>query len=102
MPCFSSVQTKVSDVTMLAQALSILGYGVGIQTNRIRAAKDGSVMEFTRSGSAEAFQMTGDRAGLPAVLRKYAEVGVRSFAARRGYGITENDGTTMVLVNRRG
>jgi len=74
---------------------------MGRESGRVFGEKDGRkiIFEKTRGGAYEAF---GSMRELASICRKYAEIGVLAFAKRKGYGVVDNDGTNMVLVNRRG
>lgn len=103
MPCYSRILTKMNNADNLEAALKALGYTVNRnKTDYFMSAHNGtSAIEFTRSDLSAAFAARGDTAGLSAIGKKYAEVGVRNWASKRGFNITENDGTQMTLVNRR-
>jgi len=102
MPCDSRIEVKVTDMNRLAAALKALGHSVEVQreSGRIFANRDGRTIIFTH-GTAGAY-VDGDRSNLSAIMRKYAEIGVRNFARTRGYTIAEADGINMTLINRRG
>ena len=104
MPCYSKITTKLKDGQRIIDALREHGYKVEtIATgNRIIGTKGRDEIMFDRRREAEAFSVLGDRIDLPAIARKYAEIGVVDWARLRGYGIVENDGVTISLVNRRG
>jgi hypothetical protein len=105
MPCDSRItQTKMKDALRLADALKDQGFNVIGLPDTVIAEKDGrEVMRFTRYRQADAFQTTStDVAKLKAVQVKYAEIGVRAWAKRKGFGVTQFDGKKMTLVNRRG
>lgn len=103
MACFSRVsETKMTDASRLAKAMTALGWDVTEQANRVFGRKSGGVrVDFLRDGQNEPFY-TQDREQLPVIGRKYAELGIREWAQRRGFGITKNDGQQMTLVSRRG
>jgi len=101
MPCYSMITTKLTDGVRIANALYALGYQVqtGIGETTIRGTKRGEEIVFTKGAT---YSVSGSTENLAAISRKYAEIGVRQFAQRRGFSVTENDGIKMTLVNRRG
>jgi hypothetical protein len=103
MPCDSRIVTKLTDGARLVDALREHGYKaeMGRESGNIIGEKDGRRIAFekTRGG---AYDVAGYMRDFASVARKYAEIGVAAFARRRGYGVTENDGTQMTLINRRG
>jgi hypothetical protein len=104
MPCYSTIKTKLSDGARIMKALEILGFdlevpdpeGMGI----IVGKKNMNRITFSKSGKV--YSVSGDAEELVSISRKYAEIGVRDWARRAGYSVTENDGQKMTLVNRRG
>jgi hypothetical protein len=104
MPCDSRIVTKLTDGVRIADALRAHGYAVETVAtgNRVIGTKGRDEIMFERRREADAFAVFGDRMDFTSIARKYAEIGVQTWAKRRGYGITENDGRQMVLVNRRG
>ena len=104
MPCDSRIVTKLTDGGKIADALRAVGYDVTHMTEKaVAGEKDGRQITFSRRyGTGEAFAASGAMRDLAAISRKYAEIGVKAWASRRGYGITENDGRQMTLINRRG
>lgn len=104
MPCDSKILTKLNDGVRLADALRAHGYTVETvgTGNRVVGTKGRDSIMFERRNASEAYAVSGDRIDFRAIARKYAEIGVVNWAKRRGYGITENDGRQMTLINRRG
>ena len=104
MPCYSTIRTKMNnDVTLIA-ALKALGYAVTIHEagNKIAAShSDYQPIIFSRYQKTAAFNVSYGGENLPAIGRKYAEVGVRTWAKRSQFSVLENDGVQMTLVNRR-
>jgi len=100
MPCDSRIFTKMTEGGRIADALRRLGYEVDEADNHISGRQDRRVIEFSKRGDTWTAQ--GALSGLSAIARKYAEIGVRSWAQRRGYSVTESDGRQMALINRRG
>ena len=109
MPCFSVItRTKMRDADRIANALNAIGYVVERNKNGTRVggtSKDWtnirSVM-FSRLNESEPFAVTGDTADIKNISRKYAEIGVRDWAKRRGFAVQKSDGRKIELVNRRG
>ncbi len=102
MPCDSSIRTKLTDAQRIAESLKALGYeATRIDDDRIVVGEKGSRrISFARG--RDGYSASGSTQDLTGISKKYAELGVRAWAKKRGYAITENDGTNMVLVNRRG
>lgn len=104
MPCYSIVtKTKMTDAARIAEALAALGYtNIDGKLNVVSGRIGAEGMLFTRRQEGAAFQTTNlDADRLKAIQRKYAEIGVRAWAKRSGYSVTENDGRSMTLINRR-
>lgn len=100
MPCYSTIKrTKLTDGDKLARALSSTGHAVQRDGDTITATKDGRRMSWTKSGGV--YSVDGYTQELGTVSKKYAEISVREWARRRGFAVTENDGTNMTLINRR-
>jgi len=101
MPCYSRiVSTKMTDKNRIIDAMK--AHGIIAKANGdfiYGTSPTGNSMSFRRAGTAYSFD--GDSSVLSRIAKKYAEIGVREFAKRRGFGITESDGTTMTIVNRR-
>lgn len=104
MPCSSRVtDTKMLDESRLSDALQRAGWTVDVGGNVVTARNAGETVRFSRGRAGEAFvTMWADRAGLQAVQRQYAELGVRDWARRRGYSVAQSDGRKLTLINRRG
>jgi hypothetical protein len=100
MPCYSTIRTKMNNVFNLGAALAALGYTVSAEGLSLRAEKGQDVINFRRYDKADAFNASGDTDNLPAIGRKYAEAGVRSWAIRNKFSILDNDGVNMTLVRR--
>ena len=100
MPCYSTIKTKLDNGERLKAALHDLGYTVDEnEDGDIFAMREGMRTVFEKGAT---YSVRGYTTGLQEISRKYAEVGVREWAKRRGFSVTENDGTRMTLVNRRG
>jgi len=104
MPCDSRIETKMTEGARLVEAMKALGYDMLNEGEFVVVGrKDGAVVGFEKSrGTGAAFTTTAYGNRLDAIGKKYAEIGVRSFALRRGYSIVESDGTKMTLRSRRG
>lgn len=102
MPCDSSIRrTKLTDVIKLTKALTALGLTFTVSSDTVSAVdSNGNSITFTKSGGA--YSVSGTLTDLAKISKKYAEVTVREWAKRRGMAVTENDGTRITLVNRRG
>ena len=102
MPCDSTITTKLTDPNRITEAMKAMGYDVDrVDDDRVIVGRAGNQrLTFTR-GSAEGYRASGYTTDLPAVSKKYAEIGVRAWAKKRGYSILDNDGTKITLVNRR-
>lgn len=108
MPCYSIIWTIITNGDNLITALKELGYDVTtgtVQLKDIIGLNGARRINFYKNGSA-AYAVRGDTTDLPIITRKYSEVGVRSWARRRGFSVvdqTENNGQVQIrLVNRRG
>ncbi len=102
MPCYSTIRTKMNNADNLGAALAALGYTIAHKGDlAVIAEKGGDRIEFSRYGKTGAFSVRRGVSDLPAIGRKYAEVGVRAWASRNRFTVTENDGVNMTLVNRR-
>ena len=100
MPCFSTIRTKMTDGSRISKALSALGYKVNHESDTsVEGNKNGRRIMFSKNGPT--FSVSGDTGDLAGISKQYAEIGVRDWAKRRGYSITETDGTKMTLINRR-
>src|SRR5262245_19604199 len=105
MPCDSRVtQTSMTNADRLAEALADAGFQ-NVQKSEKYVTADGiSFQRYTREG---AFQTNSTR-DISGIGRAYAVRGVREFAKRAGYSVTNlfEDATTgglrMRLTNRRG
>lgn len=100
MPCYSRITTKMTNGSYLGTALRALGYTVDGEGDMLTASLDGTRINFTRSRGA--YSATGDTSNLMGISKKYAEIGVRDFARKRGYTVEKAEGDRIVLVNRRG
>jgi len=91
---------------LIAEALKALGYTI------IPSAKDSIVAKNSRGKiyfyrERNVWMAAGDTQFLPAIVRQYAELGVRRWANRRGLSVlnrvvTAGDAVQITLVNRRG
>lgn len=102
MPCYSRIFTKMNNADTLGAALAALGWTVKKDGFNVYAEKGDEAISFSRYDSVSPFSATGDTFRLAEIGRKYAETSARRWASQRGFGITENDGVNMTLVNRRG
>jgi len=103
MPCYSTIRTKMNIEVNLVAALKALGYAVTIHEggNKIAASHaNGDALIFNRYQKTAAFNVNGDTDNLSAIGRKYAEVGVRTWAKRGNFNVLDNDGVEMTLVRR--
>ncbi len=99
MPCYSTItKTKMTDAEYLALAMEALGYKLTSRTKDYIAAAG---IDFSRTRDGVFQTTTTDVEKLQAIQRKYAETGVRAWAKRSGYSVTENDGRNLTLINRR-
>lgn len=99
MPCYSTIKTKLTDGGTISAALAMLGYKVELDGTDVIGAKGENRILFRRTdGSFAALGYTDE---LGVISKKYAEIGLRTWAKKRGYAVTENDGTRITLVNRR-
>ena len=100
MPCYSIItRTKMTDAERLEKAMR----AVGFETTRTDLEVAGAGLRFTRYGADQAFVTTSTAtARIAEVGRKYAELTVRDFAARRGYAVTSFADGKITLQNRRG
>lgn len=101
MPCYSRVEVKVTDSARLVDALRALGWTIETNdANGIYATGGADGFRAIRfrleSGTATA---TGNTEHLPAIMRQYAEIGVRQFAIRKGYQVTKT-GARLTLTGR--
>lgn len=103
MPCDSTVtETKMTDAARIEAALKAEGWQrIVVRADEIVATAAGrQPLSFYRYGSAKEFSTTStDVASVQAVQRKYAEIGMRDWAKRRGYTISR-EGEKFVLRNR--
>lgn len=100
MPCISSIKTKLTEGGRIAIALKDVGYKVMLDDADIIGEKGENRILFRR-GSDGAYTALGYTEELGSISKKYAEIGLRDWARKRGYSVVENDGTKMTLVNRR-
>lgn len=100
MPCDSTIKTKLTDRNRIAEALKGIGYTVEDTDDNMVVGEMGS-RRIRFSSGRDGFYASGDTRDLGKISKKYAEIGVRAWAKRAGYSITENDGTNVTLVNRR-
>jgi len=100
MPCYSTIRTKLNNADHLGAALAALGWKVTKENLNVYAEKGNDVLSFQRYDRQSAFSVSGNTEHLPSIGRKYAEVGVKSWASRNQFAVLENDGVNMTLVNR--
>lgn len=104
MPCDSRVtETEMKNYDQMKQALEDLGYTVTGDDKRVVAKKDGDRLDLDRNNTDEGFSTSSSNIdALQAVQRKYAELGLRQWARRKGFTVmAEDDGRNFKLVNRR-
>ena len=101
MPCFSSIKTKLTDRARLIDALKGSGYTLLSSADDSLVVAEMGSRRIRFNEGTDGFYASGDTRDLGAISKKYAEIGVRNWARRNGYSVTDNDGTNMVLVNRR-
>ena len=108
MPCYSTITTKLTDGARLDAALRAIGYKVDVvNVNQIIGSRSGETINFIRRSKTDAFRAMLDTGNLPAISRKYAEIGVREWARKRGYSVgiggnlAEDAPRTMTVTNRR-
>jgi hypothetical protein len=92
----------MNDIIRIQQALTALGYKVsfGVDNNSIIGRHlDNGTITFWKNG--DAYSAAGATDFLSPIAKKYAEIGIRNFAKRRGFNITKNDGTKIEMVQRR-
>jgi len=108
MPCFSTIKTKLTDGARLIDALRSLGFNPEKRAygDVIRGTdKRGLGITFEKAGGT--YSARGETQYLAAISRKYAELGVREWAKRKGYSIgiggnlEEDAPRAMTLINRR-
>lgn len=101
MPCDSSIKTKLQDRARIIEALKGIGYTLLSSADDSLIVAEMGSRRIRFSEGRDGYFASGDTRDLGKVSKKYAEIGVRAWAKRAGYSITENDGTNMVLINRR-
>lgn len=102
MPCYSSIQTNITNADHLGSALDALGYAVESRGDTIVATRSGQSITFSK-GYGGAYSVGRNAQGLTEILRKYSEVGVRQWAKKRNFAVQNFDEVSgqMTLVNRR-
>lgn len=95
MPCDSRITVYIEDMNRLEQALKALGYTIDQKTAALVRATKGNTTIAISSRSA-----IGNREAISEAARKYAELGVRQYAKKKGYTITMSDKRTLVLTKR--
>lgn len=104
MPCDSRVtETEMRNFEQLKQALEDLGYKVTGDEKSVVATKEDGRLDFSRYGTDQGFSSESSNIdALQEVQRKYAELGVRQWARRKGFTVmADEDGRNFKLVNRR-
>jgi hypothetical protein len=102
MPCDSRVtKTQVTNVDRLVAALEAEGHRVTSRHETYVTTSTG--LAFSRNTAKDSFIVRDYQNATP-VLRRYAELGVREFAKRRGYSVAREEGPKqrLLLTNRRG
>jgi hypothetical protein len=98
MPCNSKILTKINESRRLVEALRKCGFIVCNATEyMIRTDGD---MYFSRKNNTDSFTVNNANSKLAQVARKYAELGAREFANRRGYVIQSSSDHGMILIKR--
>ena len=99
MPCYSVItETQIQDLKRLVKALGALNIEVYSKSS---LEVDTAIGTFSRRTKDSSFNFGGYKEEMAPVGRKYAEMTVREWGIRNGMGITENDGRTIKLKNRR-
>jgi hypothetical protein len=107
MPCYSRIETKITNAERLAAALRELGYAdVAVQQGG-NCVLSGSTPLFERARASDSFSSTQYRSNLgagdvAAIGKRYAALGVKAFAKSRGFGVVVDEPERIVLKNRRG
>jgi hypothetical protein len=108
MVCYSTIQTMLKDGERLMEALAQAGYNPTKVTNsdgsllEIFGVSAGKRMRFYRNSTTEVFSVSGDTQDITTINRRYAEIGVRAWATKNGFQVTEKSGNKITMVNRRG
>ena len=106
MVCYSRITTKMTNADWLAQALVALGYDVEVIGDVVAAKTRYRSLKYTREGGVfniRAYSTHGvTMQDINDVGRKYAEIGVRDWARANRFTVTESDGRTVTMMNRRG
>jgi hypothetical protein len=104
MVCYSTIRTLLKDVDRLGEALQQAGFAIEKRSNNmmIGTTTGGRKILFDRFDEKSAFVVTGDTSELTQINRRYAEIGVRSWARNNGFIVQEKAGNKITLVNRRG
>ena len=102
MPCYSRiVATKMTDRERIKDAMKALKFRVRENGDFIfGTSPSGLELSFRRAGTSYSYD--GNDQSLPIIARKYAEIGVREFARRRGFSVIDANSKQLTLVNRRG
>lgn len=102
MPCYSRIQkTKMTDANRLVEAMRAVGIEPTLANG---VAVESKVITFYRDNAEEGCPFsTGawNVEKLKEIQRKYAELSLRAWSKRTGYNVTDVDGSTYTLVNRR-
>lgn len=91
MPCWSVIEnTNMTSFVQILEALSAMGAGaVHTEGDRIEATFGNRRISLWKSGEK---YLAEDNVGvLPELQRKYAEVGVRRWAKKNGYGVRQKE-----------
>ena len=89
MPCFSRINTNIKNRDYLLDALRQLGAEIMTTGEKVRGYWDGGYyLDFVKNG--EYYTAQGNRDLLKDVQKKYSEVGVRTWAKKRGWTVVKN------------
>lgn len=99
MPCYSSIQTKLTNGQRILDAMKALGLQKISASQDLRRV-DADGISFAKNG--ETYSATDNAGRLNDIRRKYAELGAREMLKRRGYTVQSFDGRKITAVQRRG
>lgn len=93
MPCYSAITVKINDAARLVDALKAQGWNIesNDENGILAIRKDNAFQALRFRAQGGTMTATGNTEQLPAILRGYAEIGVRQFALRKGYTVTKAD-----------
>lgn len=102
MPCDSRITTKLKNVEHVVEAARQLGLNVTQYDSALEIQVGG--LRLNRWRVEDAFSASGDTSQLLTLSKKYAEVGVRAYAKKRGFAVTnftEQDGQVQLTLVKR-